>query len=256
MLEHEWLTSTDPAKMLEWIRLGRVAADDDYPPNYSHCPAVVSDRQLMLYACGLRRQIPHLEWNGISQGWKDIEDRPGDQHNDDVGNIINPMSLVNVFLGETRAKDSPSPATAANVLRDIVGNPLRSKSLCGTCADGVKWDAPCPDCGLIRVLNDGLPIRIAQSIHDNGTYEDLPILWDALEDAGCTNEDIRRHCMSQERCYTLGPHHDDVCNGGRIQSPNAQFTRDHEACRGTGYVPMRGPHVKGCWVISLILGES
>ncbi len=38
------------------------------------------------------------------------------------------------------------------------------------------------------------------------------------------------------KCTAIGPHHGDPCNGGRVQSPNAQFTRDCEVCRGTGEV--------------------
>jgi len=35
-------------------------------------------------------------------------------------------------------------------------------------------------------------------------------------------------------CTAIGPHHGDRCSGGRIQSPNAQFTRDCPVCRGLG----------------------
>jgi hypothetical protein len=35
-------------------------------------------------------------------------------------------------------------------------------------------------------------------------------------------------------CNAIGTHHGDPCNGGRIQSPNAQFTQDCPACNGTG----------------------
>ncbi len=35
-------------------------------------------------------------------------------------------------------------------------------------------------------------------------------------------------------CTAVGQHHGDVCNGGRIESPNAQFRRDCPACHGTG----------------------
>ena len=38
------------------------------------------------------------------------------------------------------------------------------------------------------------------------------------------------------KCTAVGWHHGDPCDGGRVQSPNAQFTRDCTACRGTGFV--------------------
>lgn len=42
--------------------------------------------------------------------------------------------------------------------------------------------------------NDGTVPKIAQAIYDERRFEDMPILADALEDAGCDNEEILRHC--------------------------------------------------------------
>jgi len=38
------------------------------------------------------------------------------------------------------------------------------------------------------------------------------------------------------KCRAIGPHHGDECNWGRIQSPNAQFTRECPVCKGTGII--------------------
>jgi hypothetical protein len=62
--------------------------------------------------------------------------------------------------------------------------------------------------------NDGTVVKLAQSIYDERRFTDLPILADALEDAGCADADILAHCR--------GP----------------------------------GPHVRGCWVVDLLLGKS
>ena len=62
--------------------------------------------------------------------------------------------------------------------------------------------------------NDGGISKLAQAIYDAKRFDELPILADALEDAGCTNEDILNHC------------------------------------RGAG------PHVRGCWVLDLLLEKS
>jgi hypothetical protein len=40
----------------------------------------------------------------------------------------------------------------------------------------------------------GTPTRIARFIYDRRSFEDLPILADALEEAGCDNADILNHC--------------------------------------------------------------
>ena len=57
-------------------------------------------------------------------------------------------------------------------------------------------------------------VALARGIYDERAFDRLPILADALQDAGCENEDVLTHCR--------GP----------------------------------GPHVRGCWVVDLVLGES
>jgi hypothetical protein len=56
--------------------------------------------------------------------------------------------------------------------------------------------------------------KIAQGIYEERAFDRLPILHDALLDAGCDNEDMLTHCRSE------------------------------------------GPHVRGCWVVDLILGKE
>jgi hypothetical protein len=62
--------------------------------------------------------------------------------------------------------------------------------------------------------NDGAARKLAQTIYDRRAFDLLPILADALEDAGCADPDIVGHLR--------GP----------------------------------GPHVRGCWVLDLILGKQ
>lgn len=65
-----------------------------------------------------------------------------------------------------------------DLLRDITGNPFRPIQL------SPVW------------LTDTVRV-IARTISAEGRHEDLPILGDALEDAGCTDEQILAHCHSQ-----------------------------------------------------------
>jgi hypothetical protein len=65
-----------------------------------------------------------------------------------------------------------------------------------------------------RTWHDGLLVSIARQMYDGRDFSDMPVLADALEEAGCTDADILAHC------------------------------------RG------RWPHVRGCWVVDLLLGKS
>jgi hypothetical protein len=62
--------------------------------------------------------------------------------------------------------------------------------------------------------NNATVVRIVKAIYDERAFDRMPILADALEDAGCDNADILNHCR--------GP----------------------------------GPHVRGCWVVDLLLGKQ
>lgn len=64
------------------------------------------------------------------------------------------------------------------ILHDIFGNPFR------TVAADPSWLA----------WNNGTVPALAQAIYDDRAFDRLPILADALEDAGCHNADILEHC--------------------------------------------------------------
>jgi len=86
-----------------------------------------------------------------------------------------------------------------NLLRDLFG-PLPFRP--------VVIDPDWQEC------HDGSVARLAQAMYDERAFDELPILADSLEDAGCDNADILAHCRSG------------------------------------------GEHVRGCWVVDLVLGKS
>jgi hypothetical protein len=85
------------------------------------------------------------------------------------------------------------------LLHDIFGNPFRPPP--SVSATVLRW-------------GDGASANLARSAYEESAFDRLPILADALEEAGCSNADILAHCR--------GP----------------------------------GPHVRGCWVLDLILDKT
>jgi hypothetical protein len=55
--------------------------------------------------------------------------------------------------------------------------------------------------------NDGTVTRLAQAIYSEERFTDLPILADALLDAGCDNDDLMQHCRApgvhETGCWAL-----------------------------------------------------
>ena len=70
----------------------------------------------------------------------------------------------------------------AHILRDIVGNPFKPITF------QTQWKT-----------HTILPL--AQSMYDDRDFTAMPILGDALEEAGCDNEEILRHCRSEGLHY-------------------------------------------------------
>ena len=78
-------------------------------------------------------------------------------------------------------------AAQAVLLRDVFGNPFRPVAIDAGC---LAW-------------NGGTVVRLAQAIYDERAFDRLPILADALEDAGCDSADLLAHCR-REGVHTRG----------------------------------------------------
>jgi hypothetical protein len=94
------------------------------------------------------------------------------------------------------AKKRQERAAQADLLRDIFGNPFRPVAL------DPAW-----------LTSDVL--ALAKGIYDEKAFDRTPILADALQDAGCDNDEVLAHCRDAQQV-----------------------------------------HVRGCWVVDLVLGKS
>jgi hypothetical protein len=76
-----------------------------------------------------------------------------------------------------------------DLLRDIIGPlPFRPVTIN---PDVLAW-------------NDRLVLRLAQAIYGERRWTDMPVMADALLDAGCDNEDMLGHCREQRAGHTKG----------------------------------------------------
>ena len=97
-------------------------------------------------------------------------------------------------LKGTAARTSEELAQA-HLLRDIFGNPFRP----------VAFDP---------AWRTDTAVSLARQMYESREFSAMPILADALQDAGCDNPDVLNHCRGE------------------------------------------GPHVRGCWVVDLVLGKE
>lgn len=104
----------------------------------------------------------------------------------------------------------------------------------------------CPCGGVISPLdwNNGTIPKIAESIYQRRAFDEMPVLADALEDAGCDCEEMVMHCRGFERCWNC------------IEMPGNSGGNEclENQCQD-GWRPLSGPHCKGCWVLDCLTGR-
>lgn len=172
MTEAEWLACTDPSRMLGFLR-GRA-----------------SDRQLRLFVVAGFRLSP-----SDSERVRALFDVAARFADGEVGLAElrkswgapaspehlpwpeRPFEWAAGFAGSSRDNNPgyPPAARLVPIVRDIFGNPFRPA------ATDPAWLTP-------------TVVQLAQGIYADEAFDRLPILADALQDAGCENEDVLAHC--------------------------------------------------------------
>jgi hypothetical protein len=93
-------------------------------------------------------------------------------------------------VGETVAGSSGLPDEAmAGLVRDVFG-PVLFRAV-SVRPNVLAW-------------GDRLVVRLAQAIYEERRWGDMPVLADALLDAGCDNEEVIQHCRQQGAFHTRG----------------------------------------------------
>ncbi len=220
MTEAEWLTTTDPGKLLTLLE-DRVSA-----------------RKLRLFMCACCRKIWGLLQAGCCQESVEIAERFVDGCATDEERLEAGRRAWKYFVDSRTAGNGNAYASAATCCdRPGEHSKLFRHALqvyWNLRHNGSPIDTPLPDtffCAAVREVvgnpfrtpevdpawlgwNDGAVVKMARVIYEERRFEDLPILGDALEDAGCACPDLLAHC--------------------------------HQG----------GEHYRGCWVVDLVLGKG
>jgi hypothetical protein len=189
MTEAEWLTAVLARPMLEQI-------GPDIPP-----------RKLRLLTCGVWR----WQWERLPDPLYQRVIEVGERMADGVASAeelrtlheelrwydLVPLEQTAQFflwLGDLRSAVTfrlsaadyiPPPNVGGKLLcdlvRDLFGNPFRPARL-----DPVWLHS-----------SDGAVSRVARSIYDERRWSEMPVLGDALEEAGCTDPGILNHCHAE-----------------------------------------------------------
>ena len=93
--------------------------------------------------------------------------------------VAKPLNAVEAEAHPTRTRQAEEEAHEA-LLRDLTGLPF-----------GVR----APDPAWLSWEN-GQVVRLAQELYDDRRFDELPVLADALEEAGCVDERVLEHCRS------------------------------------------------------------
>jgi hypothetical protein len=247
MTETEWMECTDPRLMLAFVR------------------GEVSQRKMRLFACACCRRswqfcsdVRAQRAVELSERWADdpnLADEAQEQElaiwNEhpleivsteertlwaasaslwaDAGTgaryAVSVLSVISETQNSTCANDlrcllgTPIPPTAARpglfrvaaagLLKAFSGSPMSPKSASPTRQPFVPLSVYIDPRWFTSTVVD-----LANAIYDERAFDRMPILADALMDAGCDNDEIIAHCWGE------------------------------------------GAHVRGCWVVDLILGKE
>jgi hypothetical protein len=205
MTEQEWLACNEPMPMLEFLQtIGKLTERKARLFTVAHCrqhwqaqgqAGQTAVEVAEKYADGLAN---NHELEAVRETFRDWNSSSSFIENSAwAATCDKAWEGARCVSFRTGGKSDWTQFTTARcaIVRDIFGNPFRPFTIDAT------WLTP-------------NVVAVAHTIYDERRFQDMPILADALEEAGCTNGDILAHCRSE------------------------------------------GPHVRGCWVVDLILGKQ
>jgi hypothetical protein len=211
--ESRWLTCVEPFPMLDWLKENN---------------RLVSARKLRLFACACCRSVERRITNyhcrlAVAVAERFADGLATDRDLDRVANAAHANVLsasnsaggysnrlaANFAAAQSAAPDALFAAQLASAyafdsmkIRGLPPKPAEHRTQCGLirCLFGNPF-RPLPVVDAAWLAWGGATVRkMADMIYDERAWGDLPILADALEDAGCTDDDWLSHLREP------GPH--------------------------------------------------
>jgi hypothetical protein len=174
MDEAEWLSTRDTAGLERYLCKGE-------PP--------LSERKFWLYRVACARRV----WEQLPDFAREMFEDQEWRVDNTQGGVVTRERFRAVSSNPFRKyRNTRAEADAQReLLRDIFGNPFRQPIIDPR---WLEWQA-------------GLIVQLARTIYDERRFSELPILADALEDAGCRDETIldhgRRDAPHARGCWLL-----------------------------------------------------
>jgi hypothetical protein len=205
MNEHQWLISKSLPEMLKFLQI------------QPHLPLALVDRKLLYWIANVLR-----DYQSSNRAAQLIEEFADGKYT--VQKLRNHPDFFSVPGGVGRWLHKNVPLAAQQMVQEFALTPSqgyydhRARLWINGVDDdrsarpieylrelfGNPWAAPNPDW---RHFAGGVVQRLADEIELYGAWDLLPILGDALEDAGCTHPDVLEHCRAsvQHRrgCWVL-----------------------------------------------------
>ena len=187
MTEQEWQTSTDPVRMLNHLK----------PRGMGIGKERVSGRKFLLFAAAVAHRNPNPYFPGRAEDLAWMADVPGET-------TASGWRIARGWIDPDGGGDQPA---AADYLRCVIGNPFRPvhRHDGGACVRvGGAPPSPYPEPHACTRLPSACITptvqALADAIYAGRAFDRLPVLADALEEAGCDNPDLLAHLRGP------GPH--------------------------------------------------
>jgi hypothetical protein len=199
MTEKEWFASDDPAAMGTFL-----AERKDYPR--------ASARVLRLYVAAFWRwQSDRLKTPqqqkllkkraGAVEAWADSGAKPKEAKGAQLFVGFNDEAKEG-FLRTVRAPGQwgkggePAKAHAVALLHEVFGNPFATRRR--------RKTDPRRGWMFSASWHTDTVLALARQMYDSREFGAMPILADALQDAGCDNDDVLSHCRDASTPHTRG----------------------------------------------------